>query len=138
SPWRSVYMLSTSTTATRGPNSGAPPAPSPLRAPPTIITNSPATASHTRTVAATIVSRRPTLVLVVVVVVARLALTAPAAAAAALLAEVGRRHCVRQLLQAEADAALVGIHANDQQRQLVAHVDNLARCRHRPVGHLGG
>src|SRR3989440_525887 len=132
----SMMMPSSSTMATRGPNRAGPP--SPLRAPPTTMTNRPATARNTSSAAPTIVSRRPTLVLVFVVVVrALLSLPPPPAGAAGLVGELRwRRDRVGQLLQAEADAALGGIDADDQQGQLVAHVDDLGRGRHRAVGHL--
>ena len=43
---------------------------------------------------------------------------------------------MRELLEAQPDAPLIGIDADDQQRQLVADVDDLAGRAHRAVGHL--
>src|SRR6266404_1872295 len=73
--------------------------------------------------------RQPTahLFLVVVVVLATLAALALAPAAAAIVRRLARRgHRVGQFLEAEADAALVRIHPDHEQRQLVADVHDLA------------
>src|SRR5688572_11253290 len=112
----SAINPSRSTTATRGPKSGPPPSPvRPIDVPNT--RNSAATPMNTSTVATTTVRRRPIyLLLVVVVVVATLAALALAGAAAVGLHLRRRNDRVGQLLQAEPDAPLVRIDADDQQR----------------------
>src|SRR3989454_560826 len=76
------------------------------------------------------------LFLVVVLVVVTV-LAAPAATTTTPLFHLLRRlDGVRQLLQGQADAPLVGVHTNDQQRQLVADADQLVGPADRAVGHL--
>src|SRR3989338_6360296 len=84
----------------------------------------------------TVVRRSPLVLVAVVIVVAALALLAATARPAALLARRGLDR-VRELLQAEPDPALVGIHADHQQGQLVADAHDLVGAADRPAGHLG-
>src|SRR6059036_1745440 len=86
--------------------------------------------------AATTVRGRTRLFLVVVLVVVTV-LAAPAAPATTPLFRLLRRlDGVRQLLQGQADAPLVGVHTNDQQCQLVADADQLVGPADRAAGHL--
>src|SRR5213594_1261017 len=80
--------------------------------------------------------RRTGLFLVVVVVVALLAAASPAAPAAPFLFLGHLDDRVRQLLEREADAALVLVDTDDQQRQLVADRDQLVGAADRTVRHL--
>src|SRR5215475_9492669 len=87
-----------------------------------------------------IVRRRTGLLLVVVVVVVTV-LAAPALLAATPTAALTfhflrRLDGVGQLLQGEADAPLVGIHADDQQGQLVADAHELVGTPDRTIRHL--
>src|SRR6266850_792026 len=84
------------------------------------------------------VRRRTGLFLVVVVVVVTVLTAAPGTAtpAAALFRLLRRLDGVRQLLQGQADAPLVRVHPDDQERQLVADADQLVGPADRPAGHL--
>src|SRR5438552_12257879 len=77
-------------------------------------------------------------VLLFFVVVVLPALAALAATAPATTAEIHRRLLdrVRELLQAEPDAALVGIDAYHEQVELVADADEIFRTVHRTMRHL--
>src|SRR5688572_10933847 len=143
--WRSSRTMSSvsaispsrSTTATRGPKKGPPPSPPrPIDVPNT--RNSAATPMNTSTVATTTVSRRPIYLFLVVVVVlpALPALALAARATAGVLRFRRRSNRVGQLLQAEPDAPLVRIDADDQERELVTDVDHLGRGADRTVRHL--
>src|SRR5213596_3355055 len=79
-------------------------------------------------------TRRGGLVLVVVELIPVLAALASAAAGALL--RLRRLDRVRELLQREPDAPLVGIDADDEQRELVADADDLVGPVDRPVRHL--
>src|SRR5438046_8775351 len=79
-------------------------------------------------------TRRGGLVLVVVELIPVLAALASAAAGALL--RVRRLDRGRELLQREPDAPLVGIDADDEQRELVADADDLVGPVDRPVRHL--
>src|SRR3990172_5824450 len=80
----------------------------------------------------TVVRRSPLVLVAVVIVVAALALLAATARPAALLARRGLDR-VRELLQAEPDPALVGIHADHQQGQLGADAHALGGAGGRPA-----
>src|SRR2546430_1285914 len=79
-------------------------------------------------------TRRGGLLLVVVEVIPMLA-ALPSAAAGALL-RPRRLDRVGELLQREPDAPLVGVDADDEQRELVADADDLVGPVDRPVRHL--
>src|SRR2546426_10882095 len=79
-------------------------------------------------------TRRGGLLLVVVEVIPMLA-ALPSAAAGALL-RPRRLDGVGELLQREPDAPLVGVDADDEQRELVADADDLVGPVDRPVRHL--
>src|SRR5438445_3948761 len=86
-----------------------------------------------------VVRRRTGLFLVVVVVVVTVLTTAPASAtsAAALPFHFLRRlDGVRQLLEGEADAPLVRVHPDHQERQLIADADELVGPPDRTIRHL--
>src|SRR5438067_2890014 len=72
----------------------------------------------------------------VVVVPALATVAAPATSTRARIRRRRRLHGVRELLQAEPDAALVRIDADHEERQLVADGDEVLRSIHRPVRHL--
>src|SRR5437870_9316866 len=84
------------------------------------------------------VRRRTGLFLVVVVVVVTVLTTAPASAtsAAALLHFLRRLDGVGQLLEGEADAPLVRVHPDHQERQLIADADELVGPPDRTIRHL--
>src|SRR3989440_2755682 len=79
-------------------------------------------------------TRRGGLLLVVVEVIPMLA-ALPSAAAGALL-RPRRLDGVGELLQREPDAPLVGVDADDEQRELVADADDVVGPVDRPVRHL--
>src|SRR5437667_6854890 len=79
-------------------------------------------------------TRRGGLLLVVVEVIPMLA-ALPSAAAGALL-RAWRLDGVGELLQREPNAPLVGVDADDEQRELVADADDLVGPVDRPVRHL--
>src|SRR3990172_8229184 len=84
----------------------------------------------------TVVRRSPLVLVVVVILVALLALLAATALPAPLPLRRGLDR-VGELLQAEPDPALVGIHADDEQGQLVPDAHDLVGAADRPVRHLG-
>src|SRR3989442_12207632 len=81
-------------------------------------------------------TRRGGLLFVVFEVIPMLA-ALPSAAAGALL-RPWRLDGVGELLQREPDAPLVGVDADDEQRELVADADDLVGPVDRPVRHLRG